>query len=261
MTDFIDLENLVNHNIDASDDNFVDFSSNISEPIPPPIKEKQKPPANNYDHDTLEKYRVMRLRKMDPISLVELDVKYAFKFKYSWDPYTGERQQEDPNGALYFDPDILIKYFYTKRLNKLWCQPTDDQSGYYQAYYDDGVGAGEDFFIAARGFHPEWYIFRLPILDCYLTKNHNKQFITFGPKLTDDEIIELERLANLRPTNYKHMFGHNRPHLSEMKKLYDTAISKTPHSDKAKNISGDELQSFYNSLNRQAVDILVKMRG
>ncbi len=154
----------------------------------------------------------------------------------------------------------MIKHFHNKRLNKLWNNPIDENGGFYQGYYDDGVGAGEEFFVKGRGYHPEWYLFRLPIIDCYLTKNHNKQIITFGPKLTDEEINEIDRLASLRPTSYGTLFGHHRPSLSEMKRLYDIAISKTPRCD-VDGMSSEEKIMMYNKINRQAVDSLVSMRG
>jgi len=215
----------------------------------------------NYNSDTTERYRVLRLRKMDPITYFELDENYAFKFKYVWDSYTGERKHIDSNGPLYFDPDILIKYFYTKRLNKLWYKPSDE----YEGYYDDGVGAGSDFFVIGRGYHPEWYLFRLPILDCYLTDNHNNQHITFGPILTNEEICEIDMLANLRPDNYENLFCSKRPSLIYIKKIYDNAISKTPECDNINNINNidnipkDELNTYYNKINRQYVDLLINM--
>ena len=225
---------------------------------------KQTPTTPDYDEDTTEKYRVLRLRKMDPISFIELDEEYAFKFHHIWDPYTGERLNEkDSNGPLYFDPDIIIKHFHTKRIDKLWVEPKDDSTGFYEGYYDDGVGAGEDFFVGGRGHHPEWYLFRLPIIDCYLTKSNNNQFITFGPKLTDNEIKEIQRLAEKKPDNYKRQFGYNRPSLIEMKKLYDIAISKTPNWPELNlnSVDGESKESIYTRMNREAVNRLVHMRG
>lgn len=234
--------------LDDEFDDFVSFTDTVKEK-PKEIKKDE------YDFETMQRYRVFRDRKLDPIGLFELNEEYAFKFPYKWDPYTGERTGVDPMGALWFDPDILIKLFHTKRLEKIWSQPQAD----YQGFYDDGVGAGETFYLSGRGYHPEWYVFRIPIIDCYLTTDHNKQIITFGPKLTDDEIKEIERLANLRPNNYKNMHGHHRPSLSEMKRLYDIAIAKTPDvkvSDKNANLA-----ELYTIENKKAVDLLNKMRG
>ena len=237
----------------------VDFSSYNDIPI---VKKTENKHEIKYDHDTREKYRVLRFRKMDPIIFMQIPDEYAFKFKYKWDPYTGERQEEDPNGPLYFDPDLLIKHFYTKRLNKLWVAPKDEYNGgYFHGYYDDGVGSGEDFHLIGRGSHPEWYLFRLPIIDCYLTEDHNKQFITFGPKLTDDEIAEIERLANLRINNYRELFHFNRPSITKIKKIYDIAIAVRPSLENIELIDHDKIQEYYNKINRDAVDQLVGMKG
>lgn len=244
---------------DDDDENHVDFIDT------PNNVNNNKRADIEYDEQTTEKYRVFRLRKMDPFSLTELDEKYAFKFPYMWDPYTGERLGLDPNGPLYFDPDLLIKYFHTKRLDKLWNQPIDEDSGYYQGYYDYGVGAEENFYVTGRGSHPEWYLFRLPIIDCYLTKTNNAQFITFGPKLTSDEIQEIETLATLKNNNYLHTFGFNRPSIMLLKKYYDIAIAKIPSTS---DISFLQLElptnpdtSYYASVNRIAVDKLIKIKG
>jgi len=238
----------------------VDFSDIPSNDPIEPVNQLKK--QIEYDKETTEKYRVLRLRKMDPLIYEEVDEQYAFKFKYKWDPYTGERLEDDPNGSIYFDPDFLIKYFYTKRLDKLWVQPIDDHTGYFEGYYDAGVGAGEEFFLESRGAHPEWYMFRIPIIDCYLTKNHNRQFVTFGPKLTNDEIIEIDRLANLRANNYRMLFNRHRPSLTKMKELYDLAISKEPIKEMIDQKQKKEvIQEHYNKINRQAVDQLVEMHG
>lgn len=256
---------------DVDNNDFVDFqdiehTSSIQHIQTKPII-KQK-----HDTITIEKYKVLRKTKMDPITYMELDEKYAFAFPYKWDPYTGERIGIDENGPLYFDPDILIKHFYTKRLDKLWIMPSDETSGYYTGYYDDAVGLGNTFKLNGRGAHPEWYLFRIPIIDCYLMENHNKQLITFGPMLTNEEIEEIEQLANLRKNNYIQLFGKPRPSLVKMKNLYDNAISKTPliTSDistalntlnKLNNITSEQLQEIYSKENRRCVDKLVKMYG
>ena len=224
-------------------------------------EKKDQIPKIEYDEITIKKYKAFRYRKMDPISYTEVEEDYAFKFEHIWDPYTGERKDQlDSDGPLYFDPDILINYFLTKILTKLWVQPSDEHGGYYQGYYDDGAGAGEDFYVAGRGHHPEWYLFRLPIIDCYLTKDHNKQYITFGPKLTDSEIMKIDELARKRPKNFFSLFNKNRPSLVIMKALYDKAISKKPFiKNIPENITEEELKNLYNRENRNCIDELVKI--
>lgn len=199
-----------------------------------------------FDFESDQHYKVLRKMKLDPISQSPISENIAFKFPYIWDPYTGTRSDKlDPDGPLYFDPDILIKYYYTNRLNKLWVNPVDDHTGYYQGYYGEGLGLGEEFNLIGRGPHPEWYLFRLPIPDCYLPKNYNPQHITFGPKLTDGEILEIYNKANLKPDNYKKIFNSERPSLLEIKKLYDIAISK----------------KYSEKLNREIVNHLIKIKG
>lgn len=239
----------------------LNFSVDFSQVEIPKNNDDETKNIIEYDNYTREKYRVMRKRNMDPITYEELDGNLSFKFKYRWDPYTGERSEEDQDGPLHFDPDILIKYFHTKRLEKLWVKPSDEQNGFFSGYYDDGVGAGNDFYLEARGYHPEWYLFRLPILDCYLTKDHNKQFITLGPILTDSEIREIDRLANMNPNNYINSYQTKRPSLIEIKRLYDIAISKKHDIQNKNNFSNDMLIDAYSKISRQAVDELIKIKG
>ncbi len=196
-----------------------------------------------FDKQTMVYYKSIRQSKLDPIFNKQMDDQTAFVFKDEWDPYTGERLGLDPIGPLYFDPDYLIFHFYKKRLDNLWIKPVDENDGYYDGHYGDAVGASEDFYIASRGHHPEWYLFRLPIIDCYLTKDHNLQHVTFGPKLTTEELKEIDRLSDLSNT-YKQTFKHNKPSLLKMEELYKIAISKE--------VSDEE--------NRKAVDALRKMK-
>jgi len=142
-----------------------------------------------------ENYKTFRLCKVDPIMYEKVDERWAFKFKYKWNPYSGERTDEcDENGPLYFDPEYLINFWYKSRMNNLWKEDSDENDGYYHGYYGDAVGSGPDFNIKGRGKHYEWYLFRLPILDCYLDKEHNHQYITMGPILTNEEIKLIDNL-------------------------------------------------------------------
>lgn len=219
-----------------------------------------------YD-STMETYRILRKRKMDPITHENVDEEIAFKFPYKWDPYTGERLGIDEDGPLYFDPDVLISYFYSKRLNKLWVEPKDEQDGYYEGYYDDGMGAGEEFYIPGRGYHPEWYLFRLPTIDCYLTKDNNKQLITFAPKLTNEEIEEIKKKAEQRSENYcRENYGKKkRPDIVKMKSLYDKAIANKLQADyipvgiKLSELPKEKRDQLLNKINRESVNELKKM--
>ena len=145
------------------------------------IVTKKKTKFTNYEN--------YRRNKIDPILLVDLPMndmeeKDLFKFEYKWDPYTGLRsKQKDPNGALYFDPNVLINYFYANRLNNLWIDEYFDGNDYIQGHYGDALGKFPNFEIKGRGPHPEWYLFRLPIIDCYLEDEHSLQMVTMGPIL------------------------------------------------------------------------------
>ena len=217
-----------------------------------------------YNNRTEQYYKILRLRIMDPIITVELDNDKCFMFFDKWDPYTGERLGKDEDGPLCFHPDILIHYYYLNRLNNLWVEPLNDSNNefHYQGYYDAAVGAGEDIFIQSRGYYPDKYLFRLPIIDCYLTCDHSESIITMCPKLTDDEVKKIDELANLYGNNYENMFGKKRPSLLLMKNLYDQAISKDPYIgeiDKSK-YNKEQIEQLKNNVNRCAVDKLKKLK-
>ncbi len=263
----------------CADDVIIDFSSldvSIKGETNKSYKQKKTKEENKYttthgnaieyDNDTILYYRALRTSKIDPILDIEVDERYAFKFPYEWDPYTGERLEKDPYGSLYFDPDSLIKYFWSKRLENLWYQPSDEDGGYFEGYYGDAIGNGPNFKVKGRGNFPEWYIFRIPICDCYLTKDNNHQFVTFGPKLTNDEIEELYNLAIKKDrimgrSTYKKLFGKNRPDLLKMKKLWDQATSKNPITDNTEKYSLAEFVQKCATINRKAVDALKEIQG
>ena len=247
----IDLDNLDSLCVDFDDFDDSDNSDNCNESYNvlqncENLSILQNDENSNIELDTKKKYLGLRKSKCDPIGMYQVDCKNAFIYPYKWDPYTGKILDLDSDGPLYFDPDLLIKTFYTNRLNNLWVNPSEDLNGYYEGYYDDGLGIGESFTIPGRGTFNEWYLFRLPIVDCYLSENHNLQMITMGPKLSSKEIEKIDKLANIKPNNYKSIFGQYRPSLMEIKKLYDIAIS-----DKTEDIT----------INKKAVKQLINMKG
>ncbi|AYV77249.1 MAG: hypothetical protein Barrevirus23_6 [Barrevirus sp.] len=90
-------------NLSSDNNNEATDDEVVFEDIIEPKKEKKEVKEDgelvyniNYDKITTEKYRVFRLRKMDPISYLEVEPDYAFKFPYIWDPYTGEEQEAEP---------------------------------------------------------------------------------------------------------------------------------------------------------------------
>ena len=133
----------------------------------------------------------------------------------------------------------------------------------YEGRYDDAMGAGEDGFVVSRGFHPEWYLFRLPIPNCYLTPDHNQQFITMGPKLTTDELIEIEGLAIKYWSNeYKKEYKAPMPSVLSMLEFYTQAISINPlnEGDWTEESEITREEAIY-KINTRAVDSLRQMKG
>lgn len=203
--------------------------------------------TDEYDETTTEKYRIMRLLKIDPIMNDEIPKNLIFEFKYKWNPISGLRTDIDDYGALCFNALNLYEYYYKNRFIGLWNPPADQ----YQGYYGDMVGCGENIII--NGKHcPEKYLYRLPIIDCYLKKSHNYSIITMGPIITNNEIDVIDSLIK----NYiKH-----RPTLKFLKENYDRAINNSPDITKLKKtyptLSENELKEKYN---RMHVDTLVNL--
>jgi hypothetical protein len=180
----------------------------------------------DYGETTCGRYRSHRINKTDPITFENIDVNSAFKFPYIWNSLTGERLGTDPYGPLYFNPLTLLQYFYSTRLNSLWIDSGDG----YEGYYGDAMGAGEDIEIPCRGIYPERYVFRLPIQDCYLKKDHNLSIVTMGPKLIDREICELDRLLE-KHWSRNPLYCKIYPKIGslfKMKCYYDVSVSKEP---------------------------------
>jgi hypothetical protein len=217
---------------------------------------------NIYDDTTYVYYKSHRVKKTDPITFDILKSESSFRFHDMWDPNTGYRTINDPFGPLCFHPMNLLQHFYHSRLNGLWIEPNDG----YEGYYGDVVGAGEDI-ILSRGIYPERYLFRLPVPNCYLKKGSNMSIITMGPKLTNREICEIDRLINkywsnhiLYDTIYTKIGS-----LYKLKCYYDVAISMDPVN---MDLSGLELgnrdyilkQEDPNMcLNRTAIEVIKNM--
>ena len=261
--DFLDSDDEFTEFEVCENNNIIEFTSEIDtngKNIDILSKEKSKYLCNGYpiEYDEYTQVHLVALRtcKLDPISLCEVNPNKAFVFPYKWDPYTGERLEKDPYGPIYFDPNMLANYFYINRLRELWHDSVDDDSGYYEGYYGNAMGAGEEFHVVGRGSHPEWYVFRLPLSECYLTKDHNSQIVTFGPKLTDEEVTLINNLIN--KSEYKRTFRSHPPNLVELKKQYDKAIDKYPLF----NIDGltkEDIEIKRNRINMEAVNKLKNM--
>jgi len=185
----------------------------------------------NFNDQTIQFYKKLRDIKQDPITY-QICNEHYFEFPYMWDPYTGERFLElDPYGSLCFDVYDLIYYFYINRLNGLWINSVDEKNGVYSGYYGDYLGSGQNISIKGRGEFPERYLFRLPIIDCYLTDDHDISIPSMGPKLTDDEIKIIYNSAEKNKKKYRNKFKKNLPNLLLIKENYDIAISNQVEND------------------------------
>ena len=202
----------------------------------------------NYDITTRETYRMKRILKIDPLTDKKLDDKKdkIFYFYDKWDPLTGERISTDPIGPLAFNALDLYYYYFKNRYKGLWYAPENN----YQGYYGELVGTGKDININSRGSNPEKYLFRLPIIDCYLAEGHNYSLITFGPLLTDNDINTIDNLIN----------GVVRIPLRELKLCYDKSLETNPDVDeinKLKILYPDKSEvDIKEAYNRQYVDCL-----
>ena len=197
---------------------------------------------------------------MDQFTDQEIPTNLVFEFAHIWNPYTGLREKYDPIGPLCFNAIGLYDYFYTNRYKGLWNPPAEQ----YQGYYGDFVGTSKAIKIKSRGANPERYLFRLPIIDCYLPPNHKFSTITMGPELTENEISQIDLIVvKLHP---KKSLG-NFTTLTMIKYYYDNALdsSPDPNSDEIKelkkkypNLNGIEINEKYN---RYWVDKLVKLKN
>lgn len=196
---------------------------------------------DKYDITTLETYRIKRIFKIDPIDDYEIPKNLIFEFKNKWNPYTGCRLDEDEIGPLCFNSLNLFDYFYKNRLNGLWYIPSDN----FEGYYGELVGSGTNIQINSRGFYPEKYLFRLPIIDCYLKNNHNYSVVTMGPLLTDEEIEIIDNIL-LKYGKKRYLTT-----LKIIKNFYDKALCKNPNPDEI-----EELQKKFPSYSKK--DIIEK---
>ena len=212
-----------------------------------------------YDKTTNETYRIKRLYKIDPITDTEVIPSQCFEFKYKWNPYNGIRMEIDKIGPLCFNAINLYDYYYINRYKGLWTPPQDG----FQGMYGDIVGSGKVVNVKSRGAFPERYLFRLPIIDCYLPSTHNMSIITMGPELTENEITEIDAIIT------KHHSKKSNPRfasLTTLKYYYDRAldISPDPDSDDIKELKAkypkfteNEINAKYN---RYFVDKLVNLK-
>ena len=198
------------------------------------------------------------INQIDPILLEKLPLKRnkpVFNYAWEWDPMSGERLNLATDGGLFFDPDTLIHYFYTLRLNNLWCSSMDD----YAPFYGDALGTGPQFYIKGRGFHPEWYLFRLPLMYKYLPEGLSLQIPTLMPPLSEADLTLIDHMGDKYGRSYKKRFGRDRPSLVKMKALYEVATDPFPKiqmSAKETLQNATKAEKYRRRKNKEAVDEL-----
>ncbi len=132
-----------------------------------------------YDKTTTETYRIKRLYKIDPLTDQQIPEHLIIEFKNIWNPPQNQ----------------------------------------FQGYYGEYLGGGSSLEIKSRGTNPEKYLYRLPIIDCYLPLGHNLATITMGPKLTDEQIELIDGIVSKYHKN-----KNNFTPLKTLKEYYDNAI-------------------------------------
>lgn len=221
-----------------------------------------------FDDSTTMFYKVMRERNLNVFTQDDnIETDKCFQFRHMWDTFTGERLGLDPCGSLWFHPTELVNYFSSRCLNNLWHEQVDETGGVYEGYYGDLLGCGENMYIIGRGYYTELYLFRLPIVDCYMPKNTNLSLITMGPKLTDEELQEIDNLMDKYYTKmYLKRFNKNPLSLVQIKKYYDMALNPNPalqiigiSKDSEHLMSEEELKFNRTKVNMYAVDKLKLM--
>lgn len=256
-------------NLDGATLDDIVFDSTKQHKTPKPKKDNNVSKYTMaYEKKTIVDYVGHRRSRQDPfMGLDDLDNfnendDKAFIFAHIWNPYTGKRLKTlDPYGGLYFNPTYLLYYFYKNRLNNLWKKENDEIGGYYQGMYGDAVGNGDDFFVKSRGDNPQWYLFRLPIVDCYTIPEYTNQAITMGPKLTRNEIIQIEEKINKYWIEYYKKTFNKRtvPSLLRLYDLWKKATSKTPINVDS-TFTEEKKKELYDIANREAVQELIKLK-
>ncbi len=254
-------------------DDFVDFDD-------VPVKEIAEDPRNSeiyfrtckieFDDATTNFYRVMRERKLNVFTQEDdIEPDKCFQYRYMWDVFTGEVLGPDPCGSLWFHPVELVNYFAEYCLKNLWHDQVDEQGGIYEGYYGDLLGSGDDMFVKGRGYYTELYLFRLPIVDCYMPKGCSLSLITMGGKLTEIDLQQIDDLMKKYHSKlYFKKYKKHPPSLIEMKKHYDNAISSKPSLEEMgftkedeKTMSEGDLKHNRAQTNIMAVNNLKQMVG
>ena len=223
-----------------------------------------------FDETTTMYYKTLRERKLNVFTQEDdIEPTKSFQYRYMWDPFVGEPTCIDPYGSLWFNPMELVKYFTEKCLNGLWHDQVDETGGVYQGYYGDLLGSGENMYVVGRGNYIELYLFRLPIIDCYVPKDCKLSLITMGAKLTISELIHIDDLIKQHYSKlYFQKYKTTPISLAKLKSHYDMAIDPTPSleylgitRENEKNIDLEDLKMKRTQTNMMAVENIKKLVG
>ena len=177
---------------------------------------------NEYIKNNNNYYIENRINNICPLSFEKIS--YGYIENRMWNSVTGEfLNTKDPFGSLIFDVNYLVNYFYINRLRHIYTHGNLNQTG----LFGDAIGKYPNFYLSGRGNNPQWYLFRLPINDCYINKDHLK-YITMGPKLSFQDIINIYDLCK-RLNTYHLLFNRPLPNIVEMYKIYHKIIEKCPY--------------------------------
>lgn len=167
-------------------------------------------------------YLENRLNKICPLSFEK--VNNGYEVENIWNSFSGNFTNiKDSFGALIFDPDFLVHYFYKNRLKYIYTHGDLNSTG----FLGDAIGKFPEFNIPGRGNHPEWYLFRLPINDCYID-NKCVKYVTMGPKLTKKDVIDIYNIAKVNRT-YTSKFNNPLPNIIDLYDIYHIIINKCPY--------------------------------
>lgn len=225
-----------------------------------------------FDATTMNKYVTVRKQRWDIVCYCPMEDKGSiFEYPYQWDSYTGERLLDatqkpilDPYGAFCFDVNSLIYWWHSRRLEGLWVGEQQLGNEMLQGHYGDYLGTGQQIRIVSRGDHPEWYLFRLPVTDCYLFDGYDRSIPTMGPRMTNEDIKNIYEIASNNKvggrTQYETKFRVALPNLVEMKRLYDLALNPTPSTQITSSMSREEVIMAHEQINREAVEALKRLK-
>ena len=219
--------------------NYIDFSLQTNN--------TDKTLNDEYNLTTTEKYRVKRILEIDALTGDEIKNKLKFKYYNKWNPYNGEITGIDDVGPLCFDAYKLYMYYLENCLNGLWIQP----DLYYEGTYGEYLGCGKTFSLLSRNESPEKYLFRIPIIDCYILKIYeNKNIVTYGPELSDEDINKIDIF----------ILNYGFTPLKTIKKYYDMALSNEPKQIiNVKCNHYHEKMTLQENMNKYYVDQLFKI--